>query len=501
MNFFEILKDLALTVFHSVYHILWGDLITIPLPGGSSLGLSLLILILIPSGIYFTLRTRFLPFRMFPEMVKLTVETKDASQKGAISGLQTLFLSTATRVGMGNLVGVVAAISAGGAGAVFWMWVIALLGSSTAFTEATLAQLYKEKDPLYGGYRGGPAYYIHHFFLSGKEKPAAGQTVSGERQSASSGVSAGHNAQKRRRHSVIAVLFALSGLICWCGISQVIGNSVSSAFENAFSIPPIYTTAILVIIAAVIVLRKNATVKVLDIMVPVMAVCYFVITLFIIVKNAGQLPAIFQRIFMEAFGLRQAVAGGIGAVIMNGAKRGLFSNEAGSGSAPCAAAAADVSHPAKEGLLQALGVFIDTLVICSCSAMIMLLAPAELTDGLAGMDLLQTAMEYHMGEFGVIFIAAILWLFSFSTFIGILFYARSNVAYLFGDNWLSQTLYKVLALVMLFIGGLAAYTFVWDLGDIGVGLMTVFNMIVLIPLAPKAMEALGDYERKKKGAK
>ena len=478
MNFFETIKNLALTIFHSVYHILWGDLITIPLPGESSLGLSLLILILIPSGIYFTLRTRFLPFRMFPEMVKLTAETKDASQKGAISGLQTLFLSTATRVGMGNLVGVVAAISAGGAGAVFWMWVIALLGSSTAFTEATLAQLYKEKDPLYGGYRGGPAYYIHHFFLSGKKKTAVS-----------------------RRHSVIAVLFALSGLICWCGISQVIGNSVSSAFENAFSIPPIYATVILVTIAAVIVLRKNATVKVLDIMVPVMAVCYFAITLFIIVKNAGQLPAIFQRIFMEAFGLRQAVAGGIGAVIMNGAKRGLFSNEAGSGSAPCAAAAADVSHPAKEGLLQALGVFIDTLVICSCSAMIMLIAPAELTDGLAGMDLLQTAMEYHMGEFGVIFIAAILWLFSFSTFIGILFYARPNVAYLFGDNWLSQTLYKVLALVMLFIGGLAAYTFVWDLGDIGVGLMTVFNMIVLIPLAPKAMEALRDYEGEKKEAK
>lgn len=472
MTIFEAAQNFFVKIFHLVYHILWGDLITIPLPGGSSLGLSLLILILIPSGIYFTLRTRFLPFRMFPEMLKLTAETKSSSQKGAISGLQTLFLSTATRVGMGNLVGVVAAISAGGAGAVFWMWIIALLGSSTAFTEATLAQLYKEKDPLYGGYRGGPAYYIHNFFLSGKGK--------------------------KRRHSIIAIFFAVSGLICWCGISQVIGNSVSSAFENAFQIPPIYTTIVLVIIAAIIVLRKNATVKVLDIMVPIMAVCYFLITLFIIIKNAGQLPAIFQRIFMEAFGLRQAVAGGFGAVIMNGAKRGLFSNEAGSGSAPCAAAAADVSHPAKEGLLQALGVFIDTLVICSCSAMIMLLAPAELTDGLAGMDLLQTAMQYHMGEFGVIFIAAILWLFSFSTFIGILFYARSNVAYLFGDNWLSQTLYKILALIMLFIGGLAAYTFVWDLGDIGVGLMTVFNMIVLIPMAPKAMEALRDYENKKK---
>lgn len=469
MNIFESIKNIIIVIFHFVYTLLWGDLLTIPLPGGSSLGLSLLVLLLLPSGIYFTIRTRFLPFRLFPEMLKVVTEKKNVSQKNAISGVQALIVSTATRVGMGNLVGVVAAISAGGAGAVFWMWVIALLGSSTAFVEATLAQLYKEKDPLYGGFRGGPAYYIHALFIK---------------------------KNSRRRHSIIAALFALSGLICWCGISQVIGNSVSSAFENAFRIPPLYTTILLVAVAAVIVLRKNATVKVLDIMVPIMAACFFLITLFIILKNAGQLPAVFQRIFLEAFGLRQAAAGGFGAVIMNGAKRGLFSNEAGSGSAPCAAAAADISHPAKEGLLQALGVFIDTIVICSCSAMIMLLTPSDLTEGLAGMDLLQTSMNYHMGEFGVIFIAAILWLFSFSTFIGILFYARSNVAYLFGDNWLSQILYKLLALVMLFIGGLAAYTFVWDLGDIGVGLMTVFNMLALIPLAPKAIASLKDYEGK-----
>lgn len=456
-----------MAVFNEIYNILWGDLITIPLPGGSSLGLSLLVLILIPSGIYFTIRTRFLPFRLFPEMLRVTVE-KNVVEKDAISGIQALIVSTACRVGMGNLVGVVAAISAGGAGAVFWMWVIALLGSSTAFIEATLAQLYKEKDPLYGGYRGGPAYYIHHLFVKDGS---------------------------RRKRSIMAVLFAISGLICWCGISQVIGNSISSSFENAFQIRPIYTTVVLVVIAAIIVLRKNATVKVLDIIVPIMAACYFFITIFIIIKNAGQLPAVFQRIFMEAFGLRQVVAGGIGAVIMNGAKRGLFSNEAGSGSAPCAAAAADISHPAKEGLLQALGVFIDTILICSCSAMIMLLTPAGLTDGLEGMDLLQSAMQYHLGEFGVIFIAVILWLFSFSTFIGILFYARSNVAYLFGDNWISQTLYKILALIMLFIGGLAAYQFVWDLGDVGVGLMTIFNMIALIPLAPKALRALKDYEK------
>lgn len=470
MNALNTLIQAVKTVFYGIFNILWGDLITIPLPGGSSLGLSLLVLILIPSGIYFTIRTRFLPFRLFPEMLRITTEKRNVTEKNAISGVQALIVSTATRVGMGNLVGVVAAISAGGAGAVFWMWIIALLGSSTAFAEGTLAQLYKEKDPLYGGFRGGPAYYIHHFFIKEGSK---------------------------RKRSIIATLFALSGLICWCGISQVIGNSVSSAFENAFRIPPLYTTIILVTVAAVIVLRKNATVKVLDIMVPVMATCYFLITIFVIVKNAGQLPSVFQRIFLEAFGIRQVVAGGFGAVIMNGAKRGLFSNEAGSGSAPCAAAAADISHPAKEGLLQAFGVFIDTIVICTCSAMIMLLTPTELTSGLEGMDLLQTSMNYHLGGFGVVLIAIILWLFSFSTFIGILFYARSNIAYLFGDNWLSQNLYKILALIMLFIGGLAAYTFVWDLGDMGVGLMTIFNMIALIPLAPKAIESLKDYERKR----
>lgn len=456
-----------MTLFRAVYTILWGDLIKIPLPGGSTLGLSLLVLILVAAGIYFTIRTRFLPFRMFPEMMRVTLESNRKGEQEAISGVQALIVSTACRVGMGNLVGVVAAISAGGAGAVFWMWGLALLGSSTAYIEATLAQLYKEKDPLYGGFRGGPAYYLHHLFIKDGSK---------------------------RKHSVIASMFALSGLICWCGISQVTSNSITSSFKNAFSIPPLYTALALVLVAAVIVLRKNATVKVLDIMVPIMAACYFFITIYIILKNAGQLPAVFARIFTEAFGLRQVVGGGLGAVIMNGAKRGLFSNEAGSGSSPCAAAAAETSHPAKVGLLQALGVFIDTIVICSCSAMIMLLTPEELTSGLQGMDLLQTAMRYHLGEFGVIFIAVILLLFSLSTFLGILFYARSNVAYLFGDNWLSQTLYKILALIMLFVGGLAAYQFVWDLGDVGVGLMTIFNMIALFPLAPQALSALRDYE-------
>ena len=236
-----------------IYNLLWGDLVTIPLPGGSSIGLSLMVMLLIPAGIFFTIRTKFLPIRCFPEMLRISVEKKASDKKGALSGLQALIVSTATRVGMGNLVGVVAAISAGGAGAVFWMWITALIGSSTAFVEATLAQIHKQEDPLYGGYRGGPAYYIHNFFT--KKKP--------------------------RRYSIIAILFALSGLLCWCGVSQVISNSISSAFENAFHIRPIISTVILVAISAIIVLRKNTTVKVLDIVVPIMSVFYFIITIII----------------------------------------------------------------------------------------------------------------------------------------------------------------------------------------------------------------------------
>ena len=468
----EAAMNLIIHAITAAYDLLWGDLFIIPLPGGGSLGISLLVLLLIPTGIFFTVRTRFLPIRLFPEMLRVTAEKRPRNGT-SISGVQALIVSTATRVGMGNLIGVVAAISAGGAGAVFWMWITALIGSSTAFIEATLAQLHKEKDPLYGGWRGGPAYYIHSFV---KEKRGG----------------------KLGRYCVIAVLFAVSGLICWCGISQVIANSVSSAFQNAFHIEPIYTTVVLVALTALIVLRKNATVRVLDILVPIMAACYFIITLILIGMNITVLPDVFRRIFEEAFGLRQAVAGGFGAVIMNGVKRGLFSNEAGSGSAPCAAAAAESSHPAKAGLLQALGVFIDTIVICSCTAFIILVTPTEKMAGLSGMDLLQAAMDHHLGRFGVVFIALILWLFSFSTFVGILFYARSNVAYLFGDNWLSQTLYKVLALAMLFVGGLAAYTFVWDLGDVGVGLMTVFNIIIILPMSKQALDSMRDYERKMK---
>ena len=459
---------MLVNLIESVYHLLWGDLFTIPLGGG--IGISFMVVLLFTAGIWFTCRTRLLPVRLFRDMIAAVCEKKQG--RDGLSSLQTLIISTATRVGMGNLVGVVAAVSAGGAGAVFWMWVTALLGASTSFIESTLAQKYRQPDPLYGGWRGGPAYYLH---------------VLAERKRG-----------KKLKRSVTAALFAASGLICWCGISQVISNSVSSAFENAFHIPPLATTLVLTAIAAVIVLRRNATVKSLDVMVPIMAVCYFVITVGIVLFNLPKLPAVLGRIFTEAFGLRQAVAGGFGAVLMNGVKRGLFSNEAGSGSAPCAAAAAECDDPVKMGFVQALGVLIDTVVICSCTAFLMLLVPQEITEGLAGMDLLQTALQYHLGGFGVVFIAATLALFSFSTFLGVLYYARGNVAYLCGDNWWSQTVYKLIALAMLVIGGMQAYTVVWDLGDVGIGLMTIFNMIALVPMAKEALAALNDYEKRKK---
>ena len=459
---------MIIDLIEAIYRLLWGDLFTLPVAGG--IGISFMVVLLLAAGIWFTCRTRLLPVRLFRDMIAAVCEKKQG--RDGLSSFQTLIISTATRVGMGNLVGVVAAVSAGGAGAVFWMWVTALLGASTSFIESTLAQKYRQPDPLYGGWRGGPAYYLH---------------VLAERKRG-----------KKLKRSVVAALFAASGLICWCGISQVISNSVSSAFENAFHIPPLATTLVLTAIAAVIVLRRNATVKSLDVMVPIMAVCYFVITVGIVLFNLPKLPAVLGRIFTEAFGLRQAVAGGFGAVLMNGVKRGLFSNEAGSGSAPCAAAAAECDDPVKMGFVQALGVLIDTVVICSCTAFLMLLVPQELTAGLAGMDLLQKAMQYHLGSFGIVFIAVTLALFSFSTFLGVLYYARGNVAYLCGDNWGSQTAYKLIALVMLVIGGMQAYTVVWDLGDVGIGLMTIFNMLALVPMAHEALDALNDYEKRKK---
>ena len=448
---------MVVSIIEKVYSFLWGDWIKIPLPGGGSLGISLLIILLIPTGIYFTIRTKFLQIRLFPDMVRALVAKK--KHKDSLSTFQTLIVSTATRVGMGNLVGVVAAISAGGAGAIFWMWVLALIGSSTAFIEATLAQIYKEKDPLYGGYRGGPAYYIHRYW---EEKQG-----------------------RKRKKVLLSVLFAISGLICWCGISQVISNSVTASFKNAFDIPPLYTTIVLVVIAAVIVLRKNATVKVLDLLVPVMAVLYFVITLFIIFTNLGSMPGVFKRIFEEAFGFRQAVAGGFGVVLMNGVKRGLFSNESGMGSAPIAAAAAQTRNPVRQALVSSTGTFWDTVVVCLMTGLVLVTSimknpsidMGSITDG----GVLTTLAFQQIPVLGPVIMVVGIISFAYSTVLGWAYYGERCVEYFAGKKGLIP--YRVLYIAVAAIAPVISLNLVWTVADILNALMAIPNLVAVLLLS------------------
>lgn len=496
MNFINALLHPLKVIVGSLNGFLWGDVIVLNI-GGTQLGLSIIVLMLIPTAIYFTFKTRFLAIRMFPQMMKIILSNKSSDDKDSISGLQALFIATASRVGMGNLAGVVAAVSFGGPGAIFWMWMAAIIGSNTAFIESTLAQIYKERDPLFGGWRGGPAYFMNRMEIVAESREID-PFENNIKESAELGCREGKTHYKKAsRFRLNAVLFAISGLICWAGITQIVSNSVSESFNNAFSIPPLYTSIGITVLGALVLFGKGHKDKIVDVLnklVPAMAVIYFSITLFILVKNITIVPSMFAEIFTSAFGGRQMVAGGFGAILMHGIKRGLFSNEAGSGSAPCAAAAADVSHPVEQGLIQSLGVYIDTLVVCSCTAFTMLLAPATVREGKVGMDLLQTCMDYHIGSIGTPLMAILLFLFSFSTFLGILFYARSNVSFIFGDKMKYQDAYKIFALGMLFAGGMAQYLFVWDLGDLGVALMTVFNIIAILPMSKIALSALKDYE-------
>ena len=301
--------------------LLWGDLIVFGF-GEIRIGLSLIVIILLPAGIYFTIKTRFLPFRLFPEMIRVVLEPKASTDKESISGVQALFIATASRVGMGNLAGVVAAISFGGPGAVFWMWIVALLGSASAFIESTLAQIYKEKDPIYGGYRGGPAYFMDRMEMVTliKEEDIF---VESEENDSDLKNKTGLHYTKGANFKILGILFALSGLICWAGISQIVANSVTQSFTNAFQIPPLYTSIVLVFLSAIVLFKKGGTVDVLNRVVPIMAGFYLMITLFIIFKNIGLIPNMFKDIVSQAFGIKQFAAGGFGAVLMNGVKRGL----------------------------------------------------------------------------------------------------------------------------------------------------------------------------------
>ena len=453
---FGSLKDIT----EKLCELLWGDLIKIPFFGDGYLNISILVLILVLASLYFTFRTRFIQFRMIPRMIKLVTKNKNA--KNGFSGLHSLIVATATRVGMGNLAGVVGALSIGGAGSVFWMWIFAMLNSSLAFAESVLAQIHKRKDETNGGTFGGPAYYIHDLFISNKSK---------------------------RKKSFVALIFVFSALLlCWSGVSQIASNSVSQSVQNAFNISPIYTSIALSLTAAFIFFKKNADLKVLKIIVPIMSCTYFLITLFVIFKNIGSIPAVFSRILSEAFGIRQVVGGGLGTVIITGAKRGIFSNEAGSGSTPNVVAKADFKKPQDAGLIQILSVFLDT-IICTCTALLILFLPSGYVNELEGMSLLQSAMNYHVGAWGSIFITIELILFSLSTFLGLMFYAEPNIIYVFGNKNKYKNLFKIFLLSMLFIGGINSFTFIWTLADLGIGLMTIFNVLALFLLSKEVVAA------------
>ena len=447
MNFFSSMVDY-------INSIIWGK--------------NIIVVLLVGAGIFFTLSMKFMQIRLLKDMAGLLIKNNKDSERG-ISSFQAFCVSTATRVGAGNLVGVVAALSVGGAGSVFWMWIVAVFGAATGFVEATLAILFREKDKK-GDYVGGAAYYIQK------------------------GLGSKWNINMRW----LGIIFVFFAMICWGGVLQVISNSVTESFHVAFGIDVKIMSGVLAFFAAIVIFgKKDKIVKVLEKMVPFMAFAYLILVVFILVKNIAVIPDVFKRIFEEAFGIRQAVGGSFGAVVMEGVKRGLFSNEAGTGSAPSAAAAAEVDHPAKQGLIQALGVYVDTLVICTATALVVLVTKESVIEGLGGMKLLQEAFRYHVGDWGVIFIACVLFLFAFSTALGITYYAKPNLIFIADKDWL-QTAFKIFACCMLFYGGMKQAFLVWALADLGLGLMAIVNIFAIIPLRKYAFNSLKDYEKKLK---
>jgi AGCS family alanine or glycine:cation symporter len=425
----------------------------------------ILIIMLIGLGLYFTIRTKFVQFRMFGEMVRLLGEGARDEKKG-VSSFQAFCISTASRVGTGNLAGVALAITTGGPGAVFWMWLIAIIGSASAFVESTLAQIYKVKHG--DTFRGGPAYYM--------EK--------------------GLNA--RWMGITFAILLSLSfGL----AFNSVQANTISSALNKSFGIDKTLIAIVLSIITAVIIFGGIKRVaKVAELMVPIMAGAYILIALYIMITNLTEIPGVFVLIFENAFGLKEVAGGTLGAAMMNGIKRGLFSNEAGMGSAPNAAAAADVTHPVKQGLIQALGVFVDTLVICSSTAFIILLSGLYTSKESDGIILTQNALETSIGEWAGIFLAFIVFLFAYSSVVGNYFYGESNIEF-FSTSKLLLNLFRVAVVGMVAFGSIASLDFVWSLADLFMGLMAIINLIAISLLGKIAFAALADYKKQKASGK
>ena len=432
-----------------------------------------LIGVLIICGIWFTWKTKGVQFRMVGEMLRLLADSatsgtdslsdKDKNHKH-ISSFQAFAVSVATRVGTGNLAGVATAIAIGGPGAVFWMWVIALIGSATAFIESTLGQLYKQRQK--DSFVGGPAYYI----------------------------------KKGLHCKWMAYLFAVLITITF-GLSynSIQSNTICGAMYEAFGWNPLLVGSILSVVALIIIfggLQRIANVS--AVMVPLMAIGYFVLVMVIIIMNIEHIPHVLKVIITNAFGLEQGVGGTIGATIMNGVKRGLFSNEAGEGSAPNVAAAATVSHPVKQGLIQALGVFTDTLLVCSCTAFMILISGLYNTPELNGIALTQAALNSEIGAFGPTFIAIAILLFAFSSIIGNYYYGEANIRFMTSSNAV-LTVYRVLSGgVLVMFGAMASLEIVWNLGDLCMALLTACNLVAIVRLGKYAFRLLEDYRQQKR---
>ena len=427
----------------------------------------ILIAVLIGCALWFTLRSKGVQFRMLGEMFRLLGESTDRHDgKKHISSFQAFAVSVATRVGTGNLAGVATAIAVGGPGAVFWMWIIALLGSASAFVESTLAQLFKQRDKQ--SFIGGPAYYI----LKGLKKPWLAALFA----------------------VLISVTFGLS-------YNSIQSNTICNAF-SAFGVDSLTIGLILAALSLVVIFGGiHRIAKVSSVIVPIMALGYLLLALFVIVRHIDLIPQVCRIIFQDAFGIRQIAGGGFGATLMNGIKRGLFSNEAGEGSAPNVAATASTSHPVKQGLIQALGVFTDTLVVCSCTAFIILFSGAYTEGGLNGIALTQAALESEVGRFGSIFVAAAILLFAYSSIIGNYYYGAANIRFLTNKKWV-LTLYRILSGgVMVLFGALASLDLVWNLGDLCMALLTACNLYAIARLGKYAFRLLDDYRAQRKAGR
>lgn len=431
-----------------------------------------LIVALVGCGLWFTWRTKFVQFRMLGEMLRLLTESAVDSvgdqvkgkEKRHISSFQAFAVSVATRVGTGNLAGVATAIVIGGPGAVFWMWLIALIGSATAFVESTLAQLYKQKHK--DSFIGGPAYYI----------------------------------QKGLKCRRMAVLFAIL-ITLQFGLSNnsIQANTICGAMQEAFGWSPIWVGVALAAMALFIVFGGIQRIaKVSSVIVPIMAVGYIILALVIIIMNIHLIPHVFKVIILDAFGFSQIAGGSIGAAMMNGIKRGLFSNEAGEGSAPNAAATASTTHPVKQGLIQALGVFTDTLMVCSCTAFIILISGLYQVPELNGIALTQSALQSEIGSIGPMFIAVAIFLFAFSSIIGNYYYGEANIRFITQNNKV-MTAYRIASAgIMVMFGALASFELVWNIVDLFMAFLTACNLIAIVLLGRYAFRLLDDYRQQKR---